>query len=111
MSLVETKHDDCNHKLELVGPKMKNTNTTFPKQLSFSSWLESKLENPVVKATAPKVRKHLRLARLKCISYYMLKAPVHQHCRTCPCAMRLKRQSIIVSHLSLSRRFGQQTMG
>ncbi len=62
MSLVETKLDDCNQKLELVGPKMENTNTIFSKRLSFSSWLESKLENHVVKATVPKVSKHLRLA-------------------------------------------------
>jgi hypothetical protein len=68
MSLVETKHDDCNHKLKLIDPKMENINTTFSKRLSFSSWLESKLENHVVKATVPKVRKHLRLARQKCIS-------------------------------------------
>jgi hypothetical protein len=54
MSLVDTKHDDCNHKLELVGPKMENINTTFSKRLSFSSWLESKLANHVVKCNSTK---------------------------------------------------------
>ncbi len=39
MSLVETKHDDCNNKLELVGPNMKNTNTTFSKQ-----WLKQQYQ-------------------------------------------------------------------